>query len=81
MGVERISQVADTLRQYGRSPDTPVMVVQDGTLPTQRSVRATLSTVAERVAAVGIRPPAVVIVGDVVNVGQEIESVRAERVP
>jgi uroporphyrin-III C-methyltransferase / precorrin-2 dehydrogenase / sirohydrochlorin ferrochelatase len=81
MGVERIGELARTLIRDGRSPETPVMVVQDGTLPTQRAVTATLSTVAERVTAAGIRPPAIVIVGEVVRVGQEIEMVRAERVP
>ncbi|MEV8632651.1 uroporphyrinogen-III C-methyltransferase [Streptosporangium sp. NPDC051023] len=81
MAVERIATIAETLMQEGRSPETPVMVVQDGTLPTQRALYATLSTVAERVTAAGIRPPAIVIVGDVVKVGQEVEMVRAERVP
>ncbi|MDP9850093.1 uroporphyrinogen-III C-methyltransferase [Streptosporangium lutulentum] len=81
MAVERIGAIAETLIRDGRSPETPVMVVQDGTLPTQRALYATLSTVAERVTAAGIRPPAIVIVGDVVKVGQEVEMVRAERVP
>jgi uroporphyrin-III C-methyltransferase/precorrin-2 dehydrogenase/sirohydrochlorin ferrochelatase len=81
MAVERIAVIADTLIQDGRSPETPVMVVQDGTLPTQRALYASLSTVAERVIAAGTRPPAIVVVGDVVRVGQEIEMVRAERVP
>ncbi|MFE3451528.1 uroporphyrinogen-III C-methyltransferase [Nonomuraea sp. NPDC059194] len=81
MAVERIASIAETLIRDGRSPETPVMVVQDGTLPTQRAVTATLSTVADRVTAAGIRPPAIVIVGDVVRVGQEVEMVRAERVP
>ena len=81
MAVERIGPVAETLLQDGRSPETPVMVVQDGTLPTQRAIYATLSTVAERVKAAGIRPPAIVLVGDVVKIGQEVEMVRAERIP
>ncbi|GAA3008788.1 MULTISPECIES: uroporphyrinogen-III C-methyltransferase [Streptosporangium] len=81
MAVERIGVIAETLIHDGRSPETPVMVVQDGTLPTQRALYATLSTVAERVSAAGIRPPAIVIIGDVVKVGQEVEMVRAERVP
>ncbi|MEV0616911.1 uroporphyrinogen-III C-methyltransferase [Nonomuraea sp. NPDC050404] len=81
MAVERLAKVAETLVRDGRSPETPVMVVQDGTLPTQRAVIASLSTVADRVSAAGIRPPAIVIVGDVVRVGQEVEMVRAERLP
>ncbi|MEU4576929.1 uroporphyrinogen-III C-methyltransferase [Nonomuraea sp. NPDC023979] len=81
MAVERLAKVAETLVRDGRPPETPVMVVQDGTLPTQRAVSASLSTVADRVSAAGIRPPAIVVVGDVVKVGQEVEMVRAERLP
>ncbi|HLU71531.1 MAG TPA: uroporphyrinogen-III C-methyltransferase [Nonomuraea sp.] len=81
MAVERLPAVAEALIRYGRPPETPVMVVQDGTLPTQRAVTASLSTVADRVSAAGIRPPAIVVVGDVVRVGQEVEMVRAERLP
>ncbi|MEU6714241.1 uroporphyrinogen-III C-methyltransferase [Nonomuraea sp. NPDC046802] len=81
MAVERLAKVAEALVRDGRAPETPVMVVQDGTLPTQRAVTASLSTVADRVSAAGIRPPAIVIVGDVVRVGQEVEMVRAERLP
>ncbi|WP_431919110.1 uroporphyrinogen-III C-methyltransferase [Nonomuraea jabiensis] len=81
MAVERLAKVAEALIRDGRPPETPAMVVQDGTLPTQRAVTASLSTVADRVSAAGIRPPAIVIVGDVVRVGQEVEMVRAERLP
>ncbi|MEW9552100.1 uroporphyrinogen-III C-methyltransferase [Nonomuraea sp. NPDC050783] len=81
MAMERLAKVAEALVRDGRSPETPVMVVQDGTLPTQRAVTASLSTVADRVSAAGIRPPAIVVVGDVVRVGQEVEMVRAERLP
>ncbi|SDK92510.1 uroporphyrinogen-III C-methyltransferase [Nonomuraea jiangxiensis] len=81
MAVERLAQVAEALIRDGRDPETPAMVVQDGTLPTQRAVTASLSTVADRVSAAGIRPPAIVVVGDVVRVGQEVEMVRAERLP
>ena len=72
MGVERLAAVAETLIRYGRSGSTPVSVVADGTLPTQRTIVATLDTVAPRVLKDGIRPPAVVVIGEVVNVAAEI---------
>jgi uroporphyrin-III C-methyltransferase / precorrin-2 dehydrogenase / sirohydrochlorin ferrochelatase len=72
MGVERLAAVAETLIRYGRSGSTPVSVVADGTLPTQRTIFATLDTVAPRVFKDGIRPPAVVVIGEVVNVAAEI---------
>ncbi|MEU4895846.1 uroporphyrinogen-III C-methyltransferase [Streptomyces sp. NPDC044780] len=66
MAVEKIGAIAATLVAHGRAADTPVAVVQEGTTPAQRRVDATLATVGERVAAEGVRPPAVVVIGDVV---------------
>jgi uroporphyrin-III C-methyltransferase/precorrin-2 dehydrogenase/sirohydrochlorin ferrochelatase len=72
MAVERLGAVAGELLRYGRSPDTPVSVIADGTLPTQRTINSTLEQVENRVAEEGVRPPAIVVVGDVVNVAAEI---------
>jgi uroporphyrin-III C-methyltransferase/precorrin-2 dehydrogenase/sirohydrochlorin ferrochelatase len=72
MAVERIGAVADELMRYGRSPDTPVSVIADGTLPTQRTINSTLEQVESCVAEEGVRPPAIVVVGDVVRVAAEI---------
>jgi uroporphyrin-III C-methyltransferase / precorrin-2 dehydrogenase / sirohydrochlorin ferrochelatase len=72
MAVERIGAVADELLRYGRSPDTPVSVIADGTLPTQRTINSTLEQVESLVAEEGVRPPAIVVVGDVVSVAAEI---------
>jgi uroporphyrin-III C-methyltransferase / precorrin-2 dehydrogenase / sirohydrochlorin ferrochelatase len=72
MAVERIGAVADELLRHGRNADTPVSVIADGTLPTQRTIISTLEQVEGVVAREGIRPPAIVVVGDVVSVGAEI---------
>ena len=72
MAVERIGAVADELMRYGRSPDTPASVIADGTLPTQRTIKSTLEQVESLVAKEGVRPPAIVVVGDVVTVAAEI---------
>jgi len=72
MAVERLGAVAGELLRYGRSPDTPVSVIADGTLPTQRTINSTLEQVESCVAEEGIRPPAIVVVGDVVSVAAEI---------
>jgi uroporphyrin-III C-methyltransferase/precorrin-2 dehydrogenase/sirohydrochlorin ferrochelatase len=72
MAVERIGAVTAELLRYGRNPDTPVSVIADGTLPTQRTISSTLEQVESLVAKEGIRPPAIVVVGDVVNVAIEI---------
>ncbi|WP_327065743.1 uroporphyrinogen-III C-methyltransferase [Kitasatospora sp. NBC_01302] len=68
MAVERIGAIAARLIAGGRAASTPVAVVQEGTTATQRRLDATLGTVADTVAAQGVRPPAVIVVGDVVHV-------------
>ncbi|UGT63599.1 uroporphyrinogen-III C-methyltransferase [Nocardia asteroides] len=63
MAVERLDRFAAALLDGGRAADTPAAVIQEGTLRTQRVLRADLGTVAERVKAEGIRPPAIVVIG------------------
>ncbi|AIJ23084.1 uroporphyrin-III C-methyltransferase/precorrin-2 dehydrogenase/sirohydrochlorin ferrochelatase [Amycolatopsis methanolica 239] len=65
MGVERLGQFAAALLDGGRPGDTPVAVVENGTMPTQRVHRFTLATAAEDAKAAGVRPPAVIVIGPV----------------
>ncbi|MGW0906574.1 uroporphyrinogen-III C-methyltransferase [Streptomyces sp. NPDC002853] len=69
MGVDKIGKIAATLTAHGRSPETPVALIQEGTTAAQRRVDATLATVAAEVTAHEVKPPAVIVIGDVVNVG------------
>ncbi|MFF3564354.1 uroporphyrinogen-III C-methyltransferase [Streptomyces sp. NPDC002574] len=69
MAVERIAPIAAALVAHGRGADTPVAVVQEGTTAAQRRVDATLGTVGRRVVEEGVRPPAVIVIGEVVAVG------------
>jgi uroporphyrin-III C-methyltransferase/precorrin-2 dehydrogenase/sirohydrochlorin ferrochelatase len=65
MAVGRLESVCEALVTGGRDPKTPVAVVQDGTLPTQRVVVTTLEDAAHDAAEVV--SPAVVVIGDVVG--------------
>ncbi|HLL65557.1 MAG TPA: uroporphyrinogen-III C-methyltransferase [Micromonosporaceae bacterium] len=67
MGLKHLEAIAAALRDGGRSPQTPVAVVQDGTTTGQRVVRGTVATIAAVVAAAGLQPPALVVVGPVVD--------------
>ncbi|MGW0557151.1 uroporphyrinogen-III C-methyltransferase [Streptomyces sp. NPDC002926] len=69
MGVDKIGAIAQTLVAHGKAPETPVALVQEGTTASQRRVDATLATVAETARAEDVRPPAVIVIGDVVAVG------------
>ncbi len=66
MGLKNLPAITGTLLEHGRPADTPAAVVQEATTGAQRIVRSTLGEVAADVATVGLRPPAVVVVGDVV---------------
>ncbi len=65
MAVERIELFAEALIAGGRPAQTPVLVVQHGTTAAERTLRATLSDVPERIRADGIRPPAIIVIGPV----------------
>ena len=62
-----LAAIAATLTHHGRSPQTPVAVIQDGTTRAQRTLRATLATVAAQAETEAVRPPAVVVIGHVVT--------------
>src|SRR5580700_10286123 len=72
MAVQRIGAVTAELLRHGRRPDTPVSVIADGTMPTQRTINSTLEQVEDVLTRDGIRPPAIVVVGDVVSVAAEM---------
>ncbi|HMA46916.1 MAG TPA: uroporphyrinogen-III C-methyltransferase, partial [Frankiaceae bacterium] len=67
MAVERLEQVVAALIRHGRPADTPVAVIQRGTTAAERTVTGDLGSIGGRVAAAGLGPPAVVVVGDVVR--------------
>ena len=72
MGVRQLDGIVHELLRNGRSADTPAAVVRCGTLPTQQTVCATLAELPERVRAAGIAPPALIVVGDVVRLRDEL---------
>jgi uroporphyrin-III C-methyltransferase/precorrin-2 dehydrogenase/sirohydrochlorin ferrochelatase len=63
MGMRNLPAIVAALTEHGRSPDTPAAVVADGTTAGQRVLRTTLGELPA--AASGLRPPAVVVVGEV----------------
>jgi uroporphyrin-III C-methyltransferase/precorrin-2 dehydrogenase/sirohydrochlorin ferrochelatase len=68
MGVDNAAAIAETLLRHGRAAATPVAVVSDGTMPDEQTVLATLGTLGEQIEARGVRPPAIIVIGDVVAI-------------
>ncbi len=71
MGVRQLPRIAEQLIAGGRSPDEPAAVIERGTLPGQRTVVATLATLAARAAEEQIRPPSITLVGAVARLREE----------
>ncbi|MET8371294.1 uroporphyrinogen-III C-methyltransferase [Micromonospora profundi] len=67
MGLKNLAAITATLIAHGRPPQTPAAVVQEATTGAQRVLRSTLDAVAADAVAADLRPPAVVVVGDVVG--------------
>jgi uroporphyrinogen III methyltransferase/synthase len=66
MGLRNLPEIATRLVEHGRPAATPVAVVEWGTTERQVTVTGTLADIVPRVAAAGLEPPALVVVGDVV---------------
>ena len=64
MGLGQLPLIAKQLIDSGKSPDTPAAVIENGTLPGERVVRAPLSQISSRVREAGLGTPAIIVVGD-----------------
>lgn len=67
MGVAKIGYIAEQLIRHGKSPETPVALVRWGTRVEQRTIVGTLQTIERIVAEANFKPPAVIVVGEVVR--------------
>lgn len=72
MGTDNLGDWTKSLIAHGMAPQTPVAVIQWGTLGRQKSVAGTLATIAALAAKAGIVPPALTIVGDVVKLRDKL---------
>lgn len=68
MGMGRLQTITDELMRHGMEAGTPAAVVQWGTLPTQRSVRASLKDLQGIVEKAGLGAPAIIVIGPVAGV-------------
>jgi siroheme synthase len=71
MGVEHLPEITKQLITHGRSVDTSAAVIQEGTTGNQLVITGTLADLPEK--CQGIRPPALLIVGEVVRLREQID--------
>lgn len=67
MGVANSKKIADQLMQHGRAGDTPVAIIRWGTYQEQETYTATLASMAAMIEREQITSPAIIVIGEVVN--------------
>lgn len=72
MGVKNLPNIVRNLIDNGKPPETPVALVRWGTTSRQMTVTGTLETIAERVETAGLKPPSIIVVGDVVTLRESM---------
>ena len=73
MGVGELEFTAKKLVEGGLNPETPVALVECGTLKQQRKVTGKIGTIAEEARRKNVNPPAVIVIGDVATLGGKLE--------
>ena len=73
MGLKNLPNIVKNLIENGKAADTPAAVIQEGTTARQKAAVGTLETIAAEAERLGIKTPAVFIVGDVVSLQNEIQ--------
>ena len=72
MGVTHLAAICRTLLKLGKPGDTPAAVIESGTLASQHTEVGTLATIAQAASRAGVQPPALLVVGSVVALRDEL---------
>lgn len=67
MGVANLQKIAAALMANGKSAETPVAIIERGLRRDRRVTTGTLSSIADIAKKAGVKPPAVIVIGDVVK--------------
>ena len=73
MGLTTFAAIAHELIARGRAPETPAMAVRWATRPDQETITGTLATLPRLIAERGMKPPATIVVGEVVTLREKLD--------
>jgi uroporphyrinogen III methyltransferase / synthase len=73
MGIKNLPKIVGKLKEHGMAADTPVAIIRWGTTPKQTTVKGTIGNIVERVQTAGLKAPAIIVVGDVVSLGDTLK--------
>jgi uroporphyrin-III C-methyltransferase len=67
MGVANLAKIVDALIQNGKPEETPVAIIERGLRIDRRVTTGPLATIIGAAKKAGVKPPAVIVIGDVVK--------------
>ncbi|MGK7345609.1 MAG: uroporphyrinogen-III C-methyltransferase [Candidatus Nitrospinota bacterium M3_3B_026] len=73
MGIKNLPNIVENLIKHGRPAETPAAVIRWGTTPEQKTVTGTLADIVDKVREANIKPPAITVVGGVVELKEELD--------
>ncbi len=77
MGLKKIREIMGLFEAHGKG-ETPVAVIQNGTLPTQRNVLGTVATISGLTIEEHLGPPAIIVIGEVVRFSEKLKEIAGE---
>jgi uroporphyrin-III C-methyltransferase/precorrin-2 dehydrogenase/sirohydrochlorin ferrochelatase len=81
MGVTRLAEICRELVAHGLDPATPAAVIERATTPRQRVVAATVATLPETAATAAVKPPALIVIGEVVSLRSSLDWLATRAAP
>jgi len=72
MGVKTLKKIVDGLMRGGRDPGTAIAIIERGTTADQRVTAGTLRDILQKAEERGVKPPAVIVIGDIVRLREEV---------
>ncbi len=72
MGLVGLELICKKLIEIGRAPTTPAALIEQGTTPSQRVIKADLARLSERVKSMSVKPPTLLIIGGVVELHEKL---------
>ncbi len=72
MGVKNLSAIVERLTRHGRSPETPAALIRWGTTPKQKTIIGTLDNIVRKAEEAELTPPAILVVGKVVELRETL---------
>ncbi len=72
MGVKNICEISSGLMIFGKAPDTPVAVIENGTKPEQRVITGILRDITEKCEQYKVKSPAVIVIGEVAKLSENL---------